>query len=323
MNPFTILGTASNIFQLADILWFYSLRPSDGYKKYQKGPQPYAVVTNATDGIGKSIAKDLYRKGFNVILHGRSEKKLRATVAEIKPLREGGFVESFVADGAGARVDYAGIMRRFGDLNITLLVNNVGETYPKRKKCGTIHCYHFYTDIEIRRTKKFEEWSEDDHLSFIKSNVLFPTLLTRAFLPSLRKTSLSHPVLVVFNGSVSPEFSVSDIPLYTATEAFAQQLSSSLSADEKLTPGESKIEFMYLHRGSVQSSSTAKPGDSSRQTSDDYAAHLVNTFGSGRENVVPLAEDKIKRAVMGSLPDFIQQAVLKEEAKKVTHRGRG
>ena len=74
---------------------------------------------------------------------------------------------------------------------------------------------------------------------------------------------------------------------------------------------------MYLHKGSIQSSSTAKPGDSSRQTSDDYAAHIVNTFGSGRKNVVPLAEDKIKLAVMGSLPDFIQQAALRKEAEKL------
>ena len=143
MDPFAIFGIAPHVYRLADSIWFYSVRPSDSYKKYQKGPQPYAVVTSATDGIGKSIAKDLYRKGFNVILHGRSEKKLRATVAEIKPLREGGFVESFVADATSASVDYAGIVRRFDSLNITLLVHNVGETYLKRKRCVAIHCYHF------------------------------------------------------------------------------------------------------------------------------------------------------------------------------------
>jgi len=137
MNLFALLGTTVFLYYLlkfADFVWFYFLRPSGGYKKYQRGSQSYAVITGATGGIGKSLAKNLYRKGFNVIIHGRNEKKLRATVEEIKALREDGIVEFFVADATSASVDYTGIAERFDDLNITLLINNVGGTYlePKR-----------------------------------------------------------------------------------------------------------------------------------------------------------------------------------------------
>jgi len=123
MNLFALLGTTVFLYyllKLADFVWFYFLRPSGGYKKYQRGPQSYAVITGATGGIGKSLAKNLYRKGFNVIIHGRNEKKLQATVEEIKALREDGIVESFIADATGTSVDYAGIAKRFDDLNITL-----------------------------------------------------------------------------------------------------------------------------------------------------------------------------------------------------------
>ena len=163
---------------------------------------------------------------------------------------------------------------------------------------------------------RLEEWSEDDHLSVIRWNVLFPTFLTRAFLSSLRKTSLSSPVLVVFNSSFSPEFAVPNFPLYPATDAFVQRLPSCLSINEKIVPGESKIEFMHLHVGPVHSNTTPKPTDSSSQTSDDYAAHIVKAFGSGREDVVPLATDKIQLTITRNLPGFVQQEMLKKEAGK-------
>ena len=134
MDPLSLFNIFSHLFRLADFVWFYFLRPSDGYKKYQQGPQSYAVITNATDGIGKSLAKDLYHKGFNVIIHGCNERKLKSTVKKIRALREGGIVESFIADATSANVDYAAITNRFGDLNITLLINNVSDAYlePKR-----------------------------------------------------------------------------------------------------------------------------------------------------------------------------------------------
>ncbi|KAF9653897.1 NAD(P)-binding protein [Thelephora ganbajun] len=300
MDFFALLGTVISLYyllKLADFVWFYFLRPSDGYKKYQRGPQSYALITGSTDGIGKSLAKDLYRKGFNVIVHGRDEKKLKATVDEIKALREDGIVESFIADVTSSSIDYADIAKRFDDLNITLLINNVGGTYLE--------------------SKRFEEWSENDHLSVIRWNALFPTLLTRAFLPSLRKTSLSHPVLIVFNGSFSAEFAIPRIPLYTASKAFVHRLPSSLSADERFIAGQSNIEFMYLHTGSVQSNTITEPADFSRPTSDDYAAHIVKAFGSGREEVVPYIGHRIGLTIIHSLPSFILRGALKGEANKL------
>lgn len=137
MGFFVLLGTATflyHLFKLADLVWFYFYRPSDQYKKYLQGPQSYALITGATDGIGKSLAKNLYQKGFNVIIHGRKEKKLKATVEEIKTLREEGVVESFLADATDPDIDFAGLGRRFGGLNITLFINNAGGTYLESRR---------------------------------------------------------------------------------------------------------------------------------------------------------------------------------------------
>lgn len=41
------------------------------------------VVTGATDGIGKSYAKQLAQQGFNIVLVSRTQAKLEAVAAEI------------------------------------------------------------------------------------------------------------------------------------------------------------------------------------------------------------------------------------------------
>lgn len=137
MGFFALLGAAIflyHLLKLANSVWFYHFRPSDEYKKYQQGPPPYALLTGATDGIGKSLAKNLYQKGFNLIIHGRDEKKLKAAVDEIKALRGDGIIESFLTDATSPSIDFSGIAKRFGDLNITLFINNVGGAYLEAKR---------------------------------------------------------------------------------------------------------------------------------------------------------------------------------------------
>ncbi len=42
------------------------------------------LITGATDGIGKQTAYDLFRKGFNVIIHGRDLRKAEETAESLK-----------------------------------------------------------------------------------------------------------------------------------------------------------------------------------------------------------------------------------------------
>lgn len=44
---------------------------------------PWAVITGASDGIGRAIAQRAARDGLNVVLVARSEAKLRALAAEL------------------------------------------------------------------------------------------------------------------------------------------------------------------------------------------------------------------------------------------------
>lgn len=57
---------------------------------YRAAPEHFAerviLVTGATAGIGRAVARELVASGATVILHGRSEKALEALYQELKPL---------------------------------------------------------------------------------------------------------------------------------------------------------------------------------------------------------------------------------------------
>lgn len=121
---------AKQTLRIARFLWFYGLRPSSA-RKYLHGPAPYAIVTGATDGIGKATAIELYRRGFNLIIHGRNEAKVLKVIEEIKA-HGSGDVRYFLVDATKGGHDFAQLVEPFCDLNITLVIHNVGGSFLTR-----------------------------------------------------------------------------------------------------------------------------------------------------------------------------------------------
>ena len=128
-----VIVVGSKALHFLQFIWFYFLRPSS-VRKYLHGPAPYVLVTGATDGIGKAVAHELFRKGFNLIIHGRNEEKIHKVIAEIKARGGNGDVRYFVADASKSGHDFTQLLAPFADLTITLVIHNVGGTHMRGEK---------------------------------------------------------------------------------------------------------------------------------------------------------------------------------------------
>nr|CAB3487431.1 unnamed protein product [Digitaria exilis] len=197
-------------------MWLYAafLRPA---RPLRRRYGAWAVVTGATDGIGRALAFRLAASGLDLVLVGRSPDKLAAVSAELKSKRPGAqvrtFVLDFVADGGGdlaARVGKLGEFLR--DLDVGVLVNNVGASYPYAR-------YFHEVDEELAR-------------KLIRLNVEAVTRVTHAVLPGMVERGRGA---IMNMGSGASAIMPSD-PLYTvyvATKAYVDQFSRCLYVEYK------------------------------------------------------------------------------------------
>src|SRR5689334_9594423 len=83
--------------------------------------------------MGLSYAHALAAQGFNIILHGRSQSKLASVKQDILRAHPDLQVRILVLDayrtGPALHQDLAGIAASLRDLQITILINNVGTGY--------------------------------------------------------------------------------------------------------------------------------------------------------------------------------------------------
>ncbi|XP_075433806.1 very-long-chain 3-oxoacyl-CoA reductase-B-like [Ascaphus truei] len=90
----------------------------------------WAVVTGATDGIGKAYAEELARRGLNIVLISRSLEKLQRVATGIEQ-QCGRKTRIIQADFTRGSEIYQPIEEALKDLDIGVLVNNVGMTYAE------------------------------------------------------------------------------------------------------------------------------------------------------------------------------------------------
>uniref|UniRef100_A0A7N8XSZ1 Hydroxysteroid (17-beta) dehydrogenase 12b n=1 Tax=Mastacembelus armatus TaxID=205130 RepID=A0A7N8XSZ1_9TELE len=87
----------------------------------------WAVVTGATDGIGKAYAEELARRGFAIVLISRSQERLD-DVSKAISSKCGVETKTIAADFSALDI-YSRIEDGLAGLEIGVLVNNVGMSY--------------------------------------------------------------------------------------------------------------------------------------------------------------------------------------------------
>ncbi|XP_029614147.1 very-long-chain 3-oxoacyl-CoA reductase-A [Salmo trutta] len=170
----------------------------------------WAVVTGATDGIGKVYAEELARKGFAVILISRSQDKLDDVARQLEEQYK---VETkTIAVDFGLSDIYPKIEAGLAGLEIGVLVNNVGISYP----------YPEYF-LHIPDLDNFIT-------NMINVNMTSVCQMTRLVLPRMVERSKG----VVLNiSSASGMYPVPLLTVYSSSKAFVDFFSRGLQEEYK------------------------------------------------------------------------------------------
>lgn len=95
------------------------------------------LITGATDGIGKHLAKKLASEGHHIILHGRNPQKLELALQEVRAVSLRGRVSSYLADFSKLNDVYRFVEEIKRDFqSIDVLFNNAGLYAGKEQKAS-------------------------------------------------------------------------------------------------------------------------------------------------------------------------------------------
>jgi NAD(P)-dependent dehydrogenase (short-subunit alcohol dehydrogenase family) len=164
-----------------------------------------ALVTGATDGLGRALAERLAQLGMTVHLHGRSAEKLAVAAREIVAATGNERVFTHRADLASL-AEVRGLADEIAALDaLHLLVNNagIGSGYPD--------------------SRERQESADGLELRFAV-NYLAPFVLTERLLPLLRRSAPARIVMVASRGQAALDFDdpMLERSLYEGRRAYAQ-----------------------------------------------------------------------------------------------------
>lgn len=178
-------------------------------KKFGAGSGAWAVVTGASDGIGKSFAKQLAKRGFNILLISRTESKLKAVAEEIAKESSGVQTKYVVADlTKNDAAKYKEIADVVASLDVGVLVNNAGLSfeYPER-----------YLEVDPQLVR-----------DIVALNISAVNEITRIVLPGMVSKKRGLVINISSASSIVPSPLLS---VYSASKAYLDYWSQSLAAE--------------------------------------------------------------------------------------------
>lgn len=169
----------------------------------------WAVVTGATDGIGKAYAKALAKKGLNVVLISRTRSKLEEVAKEIEAESK---VQTRIvtADFTSGPEIYEGIRAQTADLVVGILVNNVGMSYANPE---------YYLGLPDQ--EKFIS-------NIVTCNIFSVTRMCGLFLPGMVERRKG---VVINISSLSAVIPAPLLTVYAASKAFVDKFSDDLATE--------------------------------------------------------------------------------------------
>jgi short-subunit dehydrogenase len=253
---------------------------------------PFALITGASKGIGKSIAELLAARGYDLLLVARSGDLLEQVASEIhsSTKRNCKWLALDLARDQAAESIYEWCNQN--QFEVTVLVNNAGYGL----------------------SGSFEKYSAQEHADMLKVNIFTLTKLTRLFLPGMHK----QPAGYILNiGSSASYQAVPLLSAYAASKAYVLSFSRGLYQELRKTnvsvtcvcPGPTDTNFVNRANISVKGQKAAERFGMSPQT----VAHIaVESLFRRKPEVITGGLNKLSAFFAWLLPKSIVEGVAKK-----------
>lgn len=246
-----------------------------------------ALITGASSGIGKDMARILSHKGYELILVARSEEKLDALKKRLKTKTE--IIPLDLSKEEACFELYEKVKKE----NIDVLINNAG----------------------FGLFGKFTETSLEEELNMIDLNIKAVHILTKLFLKDFKERNRGSILNVASSAAFSPG------PLlatYYATKAYVLRLTEAIY--EELRRENSEVYIGALCPGPVDTGFNERANvkfSLKGLNSFDVAAYAIVEMEKKKLVIVPGKIMKVTRIAQRLIPDkILLKATYKIQKKK-------
>jgi len=247
----------------------------------------WAVVTGSTDGIGKEYAFQLADRGFSIVLISRSKEKLIKVADEIESKYN---VKTKIIVYDFSRIDgYEMIRDEVRDLDVGILVNNVGTTYGR-------HPVDHHT-CDLQRT-----------FDVMHTNIFSDVAMTKFIMEGMvaRKRGL-----IIHVSSLTTKLEAPRMNVYSSTKSFMEKFVPCLRYENPLI-----IDHQVVIPGFVSTNMSGVKQSWSSPSAKDYVTSALGT--AGLVNVTNgYWYHELFSALLPYIPSHILAATIDKRRKKI------
>ncbi len=245
-----------------------------------------ALITGASSGIGRDMARHLSSLGWEIILVGRNDERLNE-VAESINTKSQVITLDLSKDGAPQK-----LYSMCKGMNIDMLINNAG----------------------FGLFGEFDKSDLNSELEMINVNIKAVHILTKLFLFDFKKRDYGYILNVASSAAYMPGPLLST---YYATKAYVLRLTNAIA--QELKESKSKVSISVLCPGPVNTDFNNRAGVvfSIKPISSEYVAkYAIDKALAGNHVIIPTAKIKMCCALASIVPNSILSPIVYRIQKK-------